>query len=149
MLAALPRQREDVDRVNGWEAGLRDGLGYIYDLLQFLAVLDRVGAIPSCDTTGKNAFYGAYIEVGESCSGHAQFPQSPEKVESLVGFLNYSVRIEERGQVAGDLDTQKLEALDHFHFVPIDVDSGMPSTTLPEVDDNLLHFVDIEGELWL
>ena len=22
-----------VDRVNGWEAGLRDGLGYIHDLL--------------------------------------------------------------------------------------------------------------------
>ena len=25
-----------VDRVNGWEAGLRDGLGYIHDLLSFL-----------------------------------------------------------------------------------------------------------------
>ena len=24
---------ESVDRVNGWEAGLRDGLGYIHDLL--------------------------------------------------------------------------------------------------------------------
>ena len=27
-----------VDRFNGWEAGLRDGLGYIHDLLWFLAV---------------------------------------------------------------------------------------------------------------
>ena len=25
-----------VDRVNGWEAGLRDGLGYIHDLLYSL-----------------------------------------------------------------------------------------------------------------
>ena len=24
---------ESVDRVNGWEAGLRDGMGYIHDLL--------------------------------------------------------------------------------------------------------------------
>ena len=55
-----------VDRVNGQEAGLRDGLGYIHDLLQFLAVLGRAGAIPSCDTTGKNAFYGASVKVGES-----------------------------------------------------------------------------------
>ena len=52
-----------VDRVNGWEAGLRDGLGYIHDLLQFLAVLGRAGAIPSCDTTRKDAFYGASVKV--------------------------------------------------------------------------------------
>ena len=59
---------ESVGRVNGWEAGLRDGLGYIHDLLQFLAVLGRAGAIPSCDTTRKNAFYGASVKVGESHS---------------------------------------------------------------------------------
>ena len=57
-----------VDRVNGWEAGLRNGLGYIHDLLQFFAVLGRAGARPSCDTTRKNAFYGASVEVGESHS---------------------------------------------------------------------------------
>ena len=57
-----------VDRVNGWEADLRDGLGYIHDLLQFLAVLGRAGAIPSCDTTRKNAFCGASVKVGESRS---------------------------------------------------------------------------------
>ena len=55
-----------VDRVNGREAGLCDGLGYIHDLLQFLAVLGRAGAIPSCDTTRKNAFYGASLNVDES-----------------------------------------------------------------------------------
>jgi len=31
--------------------------------------------------------------------------------------------------------------------LPTDVDGGMPSTTLPEVDDYLHHFVDIEGEM--
>ena len=51
-----------VDRVNGWEPGLHD------DLLWFLAVLGRAGAIPSCDTTRKNAFYGAAVKVRESCS---------------------------------------------------------------------------------
>ena len=57
-----------VDRVNGWEAGVRDGLGYTLNLLQFLAVLGRAGAIASCDTTRKNAFYGASVKVGESRS---------------------------------------------------------------------------------
>ena len=79
-----------VDRVNGWEAGLRDGLGYIHDTLQFLAVLGRAGAIPSCDTTRKNAFYGASVKVGERHTWHAKFPQSSGKVGALVGFLNYS-----------------------------------------------------------
>ena len=46
MLAAFPGQ-QDVDSINGWEAGLCDGLGYIHDLLEFLAVLGRAGAIPS------------------------------------------------------------------------------------------------------
>jgi len=31
MLAAFPRQRE-VQTVNGWEAGLHDGLGFVNDL---------------------------------------------------------------------------------------------------------------------
>ena len=54
-----------VDRVNGWKAGLRDGLGFAHNPLQFLAVLVRTGAIPSCDTSRKNAYYGASVKVGE------------------------------------------------------------------------------------
>ena len=83
-----------VDRVNEWEAGLRDGLGFIHNPLQFLMVLERAGAIPSCDTTGKDAFYGTPVKVGESRSKHAKFPQPPEKIEALVGFLRYSVSVE-------------------------------------------------------
>ena len=94
-----------VDRVSGWEAGLHDGLGFIHDLLQFLVVLGRAGVILSCDTTRKNAFYGASVKDGESRSGHAEFPSSSEKVEVLVSFLNYSVSMEGPGQVVSDLDT--------------------------------------------
>ena len=58
-----------VDRVNGWEAGLCDGLGFVHEPLQFLAVLGRAGAIPSCDTTRKNAFYGASVSAeNRECS---------------------------------------------------------------------------------
>ena len=67
MLAALPRQQE-VQTVNEWETGLCDGLGYIHELLQFLVVQDRAGVVPSCDTTRKNAFYGASVKVDESRS---------------------------------------------------------------------------------
>ena len=63
ILAALLEAAGSVDRVSGWEAGLRDGLGFIHDLL---AILVRAGAIPSRDTTRKNAFYGASVKVGES-----------------------------------------------------------------------------------
>ena len=55
-----------VDRVKGWESGLRDRLGFIHDPLSFLAVLGRAGATPSCNTTRKNAFHGASVKVGES-----------------------------------------------------------------------------------
>ena len=62
-------------------------------------------------------------------------------------FFNFSIGAMGPGQVVGDLDTQKLEALDHFHFVPVDVDRGMFSTALAEVNDYLLRFIDIEGEI--
>ena len=67
--------------------------------------MGRAGAIPSCDTTRKNAFYGASIKVGENRCGNAKFPSSSEKVEALVGFLNNSVGMGGPGQVVGDLDT--------------------------------------------
>ena len=66
--ACFVKAAGSVDRVNGWEAGLCNGLGYIHDLLSFLAVLGRAGAIPSCNTTRKNVFYGASVKVGESRS---------------------------------------------------------------------------------
>ena len=62
-----------------------------------------------------------------------------------MDFLNYSIGMGGPGQVVGDLD--QTEALDPFYFIPIDVDRGMFSFTLPEIDDNLLRFVDIEGEI--
>ena len=57
---------ESVEGVNGWEAGLRDGLGYIHDPLWFLAALGRTGAIPTCDATRKNAFYCVSVKISES-----------------------------------------------------------------------------------
>jgi len=51
------------------------------------------------------------------------------------------------GPVFGDLDTLKPEAVDNFYFVPTDVDGEMPFTTLPEDNDYLLRFVNIEGEI--
>ena len=53
---------------------MRDGLGYVHNPLHFLAVLVGAGAIPSCDTSGKDASYGASVKVGESLGRHAEFP---------------------------------------------------------------------------
>ena len=41
-----------VDRVNAWEAGLRDGLGYIHDLLCYKERLDRLRIIESYSAEG-------------------------------------------------------------------------------------------------
>jgi len=46
----------------------------MFTVLCSFLVLDRAGTILSCDTSGKDAFYGASGEVGESHSGHAEFP---------------------------------------------------------------------------
>jgi len=77
-----------VHSVNGWEAGLSDELGFVHNLFQFITVLERAGAIPSSDTTGKNAIHAAPAEVDESWSGHVKFPQSPEKVQGWWALLN-------------------------------------------------------------
>ena len=50
------------------------GLGFVHDTLWFLAILDRAGAIPSCDIFRKGAFYDASVKAGESRSRHAEFP---------------------------------------------------------------------------
>jgi len=55
-----------VDSADGWEDDLSDGLGFVHNPLQFIAVLDRAGAIPSCDTTGKNTFYVSMCGIFQS-----------------------------------------------------------------------------------
>ena len=45
MLAAFPEAVGSVDRVNGWEAGLRDGLGYIHDILRSWAEQEPYQAV--------------------------------------------------------------------------------------------------------
>ncbi|XP_032897339.1 double-stranded RNA-binding protein Staufen homolog 1 isoform X12 [Amblyraja radiata] len=48
----------------------------------------------------------------------------------------------------GPAHAKELEALDHHHFGTIDTDWGVYSTPLPEVDDRLLRYADIEGEVF-
>jgi len=47
--------------VNGWQAGLLDELVLFPTLCRFVVVLDRAGAIASCDVTRKNAFRRASV----------------------------------------------------------------------------------------
>ena len=59
-----------VDGVNGWEAGLHDGTGLRSHttLCSFLRSWSEQEPIPSCDTSGKDAFYVVSVKVGESRS---------------------------------------------------------------------------------
>ena len=42
----------------------------------------------------KECFLCASVKVGETRRWHAKFPSSSEKVEALMGFLNYSVSMD-------------------------------------------------------
>ncbi|XP_078275184.1 double-stranded RNA-binding protein Staufen homolog 1 isoform X8 [Rhinoraja longicauda] len=48
----------------------------------------------------------------------------------------------------GPAHAKELEALDHHHFGTIATDWGVYSTPLPEVDDRLLRYADIKGEVF-
>ena len=64
MLAAFPRQREV------WTESMDGRLVCIMDWATFIILCSflQLWAEPSCDTTRKNAFYGASVKVGESRS---------------------------------------------------------------------------------
>eukprot|EP00061_Rhincodon_typus_P016780 g45172.t1 len=68
-----------------------------------------------------------------------------ELEDSVV--LSCSVNIDGPGQHVGDRHSQELEALDHLHLSTIDADRVVFSTMLPEVDDQLLRFDDVDGEI--
>jgi hypothetical protein len=50
-------------------------------------------------------------------------------------------------QIVSDVYAKELEDFHLLHCGPIDVDGGMLSLLSPEVHDQLLHFVDVEGEV--
>jgi len=72
---------------------LRDGVSCVLNPLSSLAVLDRAGAIQSCDTTRTNAFYDASVKAGENRRGHAEFPLPPVIVEALVSWTPRKLKL--------------------------------------------------------
>ncbi|KAK6299546.1 hypothetical protein J4Q44_G00295790 [Coregonus suidteri] len=50
-------------------------------------------------------------------------------------------------RIASDVYAEELEAFYLLHCGPVDVDGGVLSLLSPEVHDQLLRFVDVEGEV--
>lgn len=75
-VGCFPKGVRCVDGDNRGEAGLSDGhkfVSCVHNCLQFLEVLCRPVAIPSCGAFQDDPFYGASIEMNKSPIGHAKF----------------------------------------------------------------------------
>ena len=66
-----------IDSVNGWEAGLCDGLGLFTILCSFLR--SWAEQEPYQAVIYPERMLSMVVKIGESCSRHAEFPQLPEK----------------------------------------------------------------------
>ena len=74
------------------------------------------------------------------------FLQLPEVEEALLR-LHHPVCVGGLFQIVSDVYAKELETFHLLHCDPVDVDGGMLPLLSPEVQDQLLHFVDIEGEI--
>ena len=75
------------------------------------------------------------------------FPQSPQDVEALLGFLGYGAGVEGPCEVLRDVDTEELCALDDFHSRAIDVQGGVVASHSSEVNNHLFSFVNIQRQV--
>lgn len=59
------------------------------------------------------------------------FPQSPQKEEALVGFLNQRRGIEGPGEILRDVHPQEFKAGDPFNLFPVDVHGSVSDRPSP------------------
>jgi hypothetical protein len=64
----------------------------------------------------------------------------------LLDLLHHTVCVGGRFQILSYVYTEELEAFHLLHYGPVYVDRGVLPLWFPEVHDQLLCFVDVEGE---
>jgi hypothetical protein len=84
----------------------------------------------------------------EGLRGQDKFFLPPEVEEALLRFLHHIVRVSGPFQIVSDVYAEELEAFHLLHCGPSMwmVGDGLRLLS-PEVHDQLLRFVDIEGEV--
>eukprot|EP00061_Rhincodon_typus_P005284 g24596.t1 len=110
-------------------------------------VLGRAVAIPGRYAPGQYAFYGTSVVAGEGPHGHAKFSEPPEEEEALLCLLDCRIYVGSPGQVVGYRHSEELDALYPLNLSSVDVDGGMFSSYLSEVDDQFFSFANIERQI--
>ena len=98
-------------------------------------------------TAKQDALNSASVNVCEGARCQAEFLQPPEVEEALLPLLHHTVCVGGPFQIFSDVSAEELEAFHFLHCIPVNVDGGMLLFLSPEVHDQHLHFVDIEGEV--
>jgi hypothetical protein len=114
--------------------------------LESAVVVDDTVSVPGGDTAQQDALIGVSVKVCEGLSGRVAFLQPPEVDEGLLCFLHYIVCVGGPFQIVSDVYTEELEDYHLLHCSPADVDTDVLSLLSPEIHDQLLPFVDIEGD---
>ncbi|KAI4878000.1 hypothetical protein NFI96_012190, partial [Prochilodus magdalenae] len=97
------------------------------------------------DAAAQDALHSPSVEHGEDWRRKMRFPQSPQEVEALLGFLGYGAGVEGPREVLRDVDAEELCALDYFHSRAIDVQMGGVASHSSKVNNHLFSF---EGGCW-
>ena len=101
-------------------------------------------AVPGGDTARQDALNGASVKV---CEGQAKFVQPPEFEEALLRLLHNTVCVGGPFQIVSDVYAEEPAAFHLLHCGPVDVDGVVLLQLSPEVHDQLLCVVDVEGEV--
>eukprot|EP00061_Rhincodon_typus_P012024 g37474.t1 len=98
--------------------------------------LGKAVAIPGRYAPGQFAFNSASVEVDEGPYGHAKFPELPEEEEALLCLLDHRIYMgSPAGQVVGYHHSLELDAFNLLNLYSVDVDGGVFSSFLSEVND--------------
>ena len=95
----------------------------------------------------QDALNCASVKVCEGLRGQDKFLQLPDVEETLLRLFQNTVCVGGPFQIVSDVCAEELKAFYLLHHGPIDVEGGVLSLLFPEVHNQLLRFVDVEGEV--
>ena len=141
-LFGLPVTPGAVGVLEGRQCAHGDALGRPQHPLESPWVMGGAVAVPGGDTPRQDALNGASVKVCEGLRGQGKVE------EALLHLLHHTVCVGGPFYMVSDVYAEELEASFHLlHCSPVDVNGCVLPLLSLEVHDQLLHFVDIEGEV--
>jgi hypothetical protein len=136
-LFGLPVTSGAVGVLEGRECTPGDVLGKMHHPLESPAVAGCAVTEPGADTAQQNALNCASVKVSEGFIGQAKCLRPFHHTDCVGGPF----------QIVSDVYAKELEAFHLLYCSPVKVDKGVLRLLSPEVHDQHLYFVDVEGEV--